>query len=63
MPPNTLEMLTILPKSETHSKGMPHEKRATASIGLNTPRQELIEKHCELGNDHSKGLTSEGKKK
>ena len=32
--PNVLDLLTIVPKSETRSKGMPHVKRFVDSVGL-----------------------------
>ena len=42
---------------------MPHMKRVIDFVGMSTPRQDQIDKHCALGEDTSTGLTREGKNK
>ena len=63
MSPNVLDMLTIIPKSETRSKGMPYVQRVVDSVGLSTSLQDILDEHHALGKDTSTGLTTEGKKR
>ena len=62
IPANVLDHLTSILVAEARSKIILHAKMAIESIGLSADHKELIKNNHEVGNHHSEGLITEGKK-